>query len=209
MNTEIQIEKWLSWVDELSCNDYVVIDNFLDTSTYLEVREFFLSKLNYFAQAGIGALDKNTVHTEIRGDYTFWLTKERDTEIAAFWEVVDQAIQVFNRYCFLSLSGYEFHFANYPPGGHYTKHLDQFKNRNNRTISFIVYLNEGWQKGDGGELEIFKPDNSSFLVEPLAGRCVLFKSDVVPHAVLKSYKDRYSLTGWLLQTPSKLGQFLG
>lgn len=209
MNTEIQIEKWLSWVDELSCNDYVVIDNFLDTSTYLEVREFFLSKLNYFAQAGIGALDKNAVHTEIRGDYTFWLTKERDTEIAAFWEVVDQAIQVFNRYCFLSLSGYEFHFANYPPGGHYTKHLDQFKNRNNRTISFIVYLNEGWQKGDGGELEIFKPDYSSFLVEPLAGRCVLFKSDVVPHAVLKSYKDRYSLTGWLLQTPFKLGQFLG
>ncbi|EWH13320.1 2OG-Fe(II) oxygenase [Cellulophaga geojensis KL-A] len=196
-------------MDELSCNDYVVIDNFLDTSTYLEVREFFLSKLNYFAQAGIGALDKNAVHTEIRGDYTFWLTKERDTEIAAFWEVVDQAIQVFNRYCFLSLSGYEFHFANYPPGGHYTKHLDQFKNRNNRTISFIVYLNEGWQKGDGGELEIFKPDNSSFLVEPLAGRCVLFKSDVVPHAVLKSYKDRYSLTGWLLQTPFKLGQFLG
>lgn len=196
-------------MNELSCNDYVIIDQFLEEELYNEVRSFFINKLDLFTQAGIGALDKNTIIKEIRGDHTFWLDRSRDTDINTFWNLLDDVIALFNRYCFLSLSGYEFHLANYPPGGHYKKHLDQFNNRNNRTITIILYLNENWQKGDGGELEIYTKEDTSFLVEPLGGRCVIFKSDTVPHSVLKSNKNRYSLTGWLLQKPSKLGQFLG
>ena len=76
-------------------------------------------------------------------------------------------------------------------------------------ISVVIYLNEGWQQGDGGELEIFEKDGSSFLVEPLAMRCVMFKSAEVPHAVLQANKSRFSLTGWLLYQPSALGKFFG
>ena len=76
-------------------------------------------------------------------------------------------------------------------------------------ISMVVYLNKAWQKGDGGELEIFRKDGTSFLVEPIEARCVMFKSAAVPHAVLASNKPRYSLTGWLLHQPSALGQFFG
>jgi SM-20-related protein len=109
----------------------------------------------------------------------------------------------------LGLSGDEFHLAHYPKGGHYKKHLDQFNNRSNRTISMVIYLNQDWKKGDGGELEVFFQDGSSVLIEPIEGRCVMFKSAIVPHAVLASAKPRNSLTGWLLQQPSALGQFLG
>jgi SM-20-related protein len=196
-------------MDELSSNDYVIVDNFLDKQRLSLVQSFFQSHLDGFKKAGIGALDDRTIRKDIRGDYTFWLDRNRDSELEEIWHLIDETLYVYNRYCFLGLSGYEFHLAHYPTGGHYDKHLDQFNKRNNRTISMIIYLNKNWQKGDGGELEIFKKDGSSFLVEPIEARCVMFKSADVPHAVLKSHKPRYSLTGWLLQTPSALGQFFG
>ena len=184
-------------MDELAENHYLIIDRFLDDHLYSEVKSFFRARLPHFSQAGVGALSQNTILKEVRGDQTYWLDRKRDTEIKSFWELVDETIAVFNRYCFLSLSGYEFHLAHYPAGGHYEKHLDQFQTRNNRLISMIIYFNDKWLEGDGGELEIFRNDGSSVLVEPLARRCVMFKSAEVPHAVLESHKSRYSLTGWL------------
>jgi len=200
---------WLEWLDLPAAQDYIIIDNFLPVTLYSEIKSFFLTNLNNFSRAGIGSLDKNFVEEGIRGDLTYWLDRERDTKIACFWELIDEMMYIYNRYCFLSLSGYEFHFANYPPGGHYEKHLDQFQNRNNRVISIIFYLNENWKEEDGGQLEILRDNHQSVLIEPLLGRCVMFKSAVVPHRVLESKKNRYSLTGWLLHQPAALGQFLG
>lgn len=196
-------------MDELSLNDYVVVDNFLEENWLSLIHAFFQSHLDAFKQAGIGALSDNTIRKDIRGDFTYWLDRKRDQELNDFWSLIDETLHIYNRYCFLGLTGYEFHLAYYPKGGHYAKHLDQFNKRNNRTISMVIYLNKGWQKGDGGELEIFRKDGSSLIVEPLESRCVMFKSAAVPHAVLESNKARYSLTGWLLQQPSTLGQFLG
>ncbi len=76
-------------------------------------------------------------------------------------------------------------------------------------ITLVIYLNRRWQKGDGGELEIFLNDVTSVLVKPIEASCVMFKSAEVPHRVIASNKPRYSLTGWLLHQPSELGQFLG
>lgn len=202
-------EDWLSWMDELSLNDYVIVDNFLDVHRLNTIQSFFQSHLDSFTKAGIGALGDNVIRQDIRGDYTFWLDRKRDTELNDFWNLVDETMYIYNRYCFLGLSGYEFHLAHYPKGGHYDKHLDQFNNRNNRTISMVIYLNRNWQKGDGGELEIFLKDGTSLLVEPIEARCVMFKSAVVPHGVRASNKPRYSLTGWLLHYPSAVGKFLG
>ncbi len=203
------MENWLSWMDEISDKDYVVIDHFFQEELYAEIRSFFLSKLPNFKEAGIGVDAEKQINSKIRGDFTYWLDRKRDSNLQNFWELLDEIIQMFNRYCYLSLSGYEFHLAHYPSGGHYDKHLDQFENRNNRMISVVIYLNEGWQPGDGGELEIFEKDGSSFLVQPLAMRCVMFKSSEVPHAVLQANKSRFSLTGWLLYQPSALGQLFG
>jgi SM-20-related protein len=203
------LEEWLSWVDKLSADHYVVIDRFLNEEGYQALHSFFTKNQHRFLPAGIGALEKNAVEREIRGDRTYWLDRSRDTELEHFWTLVDETIAVFNRYCFLSLSGYEFHLADYPPGGHYAKHVDQFQGRNNRMISMVIYLNETWQPGDGGELELDDAHGNTLMVEPVAGRCVLFKSDCVPHAVKEAHKHRHSVTGWLLYQPAALGKFLG
>lgn len=202
-------ESWLSWMDELSDHSFVVIDHFLHPGLFDRVLRHFNDNQSQFTPAAIGAADDRMIKRDIRGDLTWWLDRKRDTELTLFWELVNETIAMFNRYCYLSLSGYEFHYAQYPPGGHYDKHIDQFQQRNNRMISMVIYLNEDWQEGDGGELEIFRPDAGSVLVKPLAGRCVLFKSAEVPHAVRTSFTDRRSLTGWLLYQSSALGQLFG
>lgn len=203
------MEKWLEWVDELSENNYVVINNFITDTLYHSLRSFLFLNQDAFKMAGIGALQQHTIKRSIRGDQTFWLDKDRDMQLQLFWNLLDETKNILNRYCYLSLSGHEFHLAHYPPGGHYARHLDQFEGRNNRIISMIIYLNDNWQPGDGGELEIMDGNRQLHLVEPLAKRCVLFKSAEVPHAVLQSYKDRYSLTGWLLYQPPGIGPLLG
>ena len=203
------LEQWLSWVDELSERDFVVIDHFVKPGVYAGLRSCFLSKLDSFTKAGIGAAGDNIIRHDIRGDYTYWLDRARDNELHPFWSLVDETIHIFNRYCYLSLSGSEFHFATYPPGAKYEKHLDQFDNRGNRMITVVIYLNKGWKKGDGGELEIFLKTGETVIVEPVEARCVLFKSAEVPHRVLESHKNRYSLTGWLLHQPAGLGQLFG
>ena len=196
-------------MDRLSSERYLIIDQFLPNEVYAGVRSFFLQHLPDFSPAGIGALNQNLVHAEVRGDHTFWLDRTRDVELEGFWSLVDETLHHLNRYGFLGLNGYEFHLANYPPGTHYAKHLDQFKGRNNRTVSMVMYLNEGWKPGDGGELEIYLPDNTSVIVEPRQQRCVVFMSAEMPHRVRESQINRYSLTGWLLRQPAALGQFLG
>ena len=186
-----------------------MIDDFLDDQLYQQIRSFFLEKLDGFHQAGIGALADNQIKRSIRGDLTYWLDSKRDTNLAPYWDLLHDTINTLNQYCYLSLSGFEFHLAHYPPGAHYSRHLDQFANRNNRMISMIIYLNENWQKGDGGELEIVESDDKVVLIEPIARRCVMFKSAEVLHGVLEAHKSRYSLTGWLLHYPAALGKFFG
>jgi SM-20-related protein len=75
-------------------------------------------------------------------------------------------------------------------------------------ITLILYLNDNWQPGDGGELKIYK-ENEEILVEPIGGRCIIFKSAALEHEVLLTNKSRLSLTGWLLYQPSSVGYLLG
>lgn len=203
-------DQWLSWIDQLSEDDHVVIDDFIEEGVYRSARSFLMEKLEdeTFAKAKIGPGSEEQVVSEIRGDYIYWLDRNRDTTLLPFFGLIDETIQVLNRYCYLSLSGFEFHLAHYPAGSFYKRHLDQFKSRSNRMISMIIYLNEGWKPGNGGELKIYQ-DKGDLIVEPLARRCVLFKSDTVPHEVLKTQVSRYSLTGWLLYMPSGVGRILG
>ncbi len=196
-------------MDVLSEKDYIVIDDFLNDDLYHTLRNFLFEKIDAFDQAGIGTLNQHVIKRSIRGDNTYWLNKIRDTSLNLFWELLEETKFVLNRYCYLSLSGEEFHLAHYPSGGHYARHLDQFEGRNNRMISMVIYLNEDWLPSHGGQLEILDQNKQLQLVDPLAKRCVLFKSAEVPHAVLTSFKDRYSLTGWLLYRPAGVSPILG
>ncbi|WP_421976555.1 2OG-Fe(II) oxygenase [Roseivirga seohaensis] len=209
--TKFSEEQWIDWVDQLSQNDFVVIDDFLDKQLFESIRTYFLDRLEVdgFSDAAIGALNHKQLEKSIRGDKIYWLERKNDLEMESFFQLSDELIQQLNQLCYLSLSGCEFHLAHYPIGTFYKKHIDQFKGRSNRLISVIIYLNVGWKSGDGGELKVFKENGDELLVEPLAGRCVMFKSDTVPHEVMKTQVNRYSLTGWLLYQPSTLGYLLG
>ncbi len=60
----------------------------------------------------------------------------------------------------------------------------------------IMYLNAGWQQGDGGELSIHHSSGVQN-VAPISGKSVFFKSSELEHEVLVTNKPRMSITGWL------------
>lgn len=198
-------EDWINWVDRLSEDHYLVVDDFINDDELTTFLSFFKENLqdDGFKKAGIGTGEEFQLKTEVRGDYIRWLDRSKDVALKDFFEKVDEVIQVLNRYCFLSLSGSEFHMAHYPEGTFYKRHLDQFNKRSNRLISVILYLNKSWQPGDGGELEVFLAHKAE-KIAPVAKRVVFLRSDQVEHEVHLTHKDRYSLTGWLLYQPPGL-----
>lgn len=202
-------EQWVQWIDQLAQHDYVVIDDFMLDDQLNGVLSYMQVALNNqdFKPAAIGTLDNRQRISNIRGDRTFWLDRKRDQEVENLFLFIDEMIARINRLCFLSLAGYELHYAHYPKGTFYKRHVDQFKDRSNRLITFILYLNDGWSPGDGGELMIYK-DDQEIKIEPIMNRCVLFKTEGLEHEVLLSNTSRFSLTGWLLYQPSGVGFLL-
>lgn len=198
---------WIPRVDHLAERDWVIVDDFLPKELLTASRNFLKKKLalEEFKEAGIGALADFRVEKSIRRDRIYWLERQRDSELAEFFALVDEAIAHLNRLCYLSISGSEFHLAHYPAGAFYKRHIDQFDARSNRLISMVCYLNERWEPEHGGQLRLYDRNGAHHDVAPLPGRMILFKSDVVPHEVLLAHASRYSITGWLLHRPAGLG----
>lgn len=196
---EFDEEKWGAWMDELSDRDLVVIDDFISQGEFQTIMTFFKEKelANSLKKAGVST-SKQIIET-VRGDYTYWLDEARDRELTRVFELIESIRMNLNRFCYLGLTGGEFHLAYYPEGSYYKRHVDQFREKGSRIITLLIYLNENWKKGNGGELRVFDENESATLIQPLARRCVLFKSDKVPHEVLETKVGRYSLTGWFLR----------
>jgi SM-20-related protein len=198
--------QWSQWLDTLASQDFVCIDNFFSDAFLLQLTAFFQEKEVAFKPAKIGQARIEKRMPEIRSDLTYWLDRDRDTDLNPFFSLLEDLMERLKQELFLSLQGFEFHFALYPAGGFYKPHIDQFDTRSNRMISMIVYLNAHWKEGDGGELRIHQESN--FIdIAPIMNRAVLFRSDCVLHEVLPSVTPRRSLTGWLLKRPSGVGVF--
>lgn len=197
---------WEEQMDLLAQQDYVIIDQFFNPESLKLAHHFFEQKQEegVFKKAAIGATGASKVINEIRGDYTYWLERERDLELNTVFDVLDEVKSIFNRLLYLSLAHYEFHLAHYPQGSFYKKHLDQFEGRKNRMISVIIYLNKDWKIGDGGELRIHPEGQDAIDIAPLENRCVMFRSDTLFHEVLTSNTSRKSITGWMLYQPAVL-----
>lgn len=153
-----------------------------------------------FQQAAIGRGVSKGTHAEIRGDHTRWIEENSSNSTERkFLAALRDISQALNATFFLGLKRFETHFALYPPGTGYDKHIDNHRGTGARTITFILYLNEHWKNGHGGELSLFDPDDENrriAQVEPRLGTLVLFRSDLFPHQVEKSFQPRLSLTGW-------------
>ncbi len=150
--------------------------------------------------AGLGRGVAKQIHPEIRGDSTFWFAEqERTSPRRDFLKFLQQLQKDLNQNFFLGLKSVEAHYALYPPGAGYAKHLDQSVGSQARKITFILYLNPNWQESEGGELLIYSPHQPSQLQQTIAprfGTLVLFRSELFPHQVANCLRPRKSLTGW-------------
>lgn len=158
-------------------------------------------------QAGVGDQNRRQLDLKVRGDLIQWLESgdgEEHPVLQLFFLRLQQLMQALNAKLFLSLKDWECHFTWYPPSRHYARHLDQFKDRNNRKLSFVCYLNAHWQAHEGGALLLWDAQDQPHRFWPEAGRLMVFRSDQIWHAVEATHRDRYSLTGWFRDRPVSL-----
>ena len=146
--------------------------------------------------AGVGRASGVQVQEGIRGDAIQWLEPGQAAVSDRYLALMDSLRGELNRQLYLGLEDFECHFALYPPGAFYRRHLDRFRDDDRRMVSAVLYLNEGWQPEDGGQLRMFLADGVEHDVEPVAGCLVVFLSGEVPHEVLPAGRERLSLTGW-------------
>lgn len=153
-----------------------------------------------FTEAHVGHARQPQRITAIRGDTVLWLEPEPQTPTEERFLAWTEALrQELNHQFYLGLQRSEFHFARYDPGQGYARHLDQHRNQPHRRITLVLYLTPEWHLDDGGELCLYRPDNPQQewrRITPERGRLVLFRSELIPHAVLPARKTRWSLTGW-------------
>ena len=191
-------------IENLTAQSYAIIDDFLSAT---EVEQLASNLLLYhtrgsFKNAGIGQGVAQQIQNAIRGDQILWLD-EHTTNVAeqVFLEKIEALRILLNRACYLGLKDAEIHYAMYPVGTFYKRHLDRFQKDSRRKISVICYLNQGWETTDGGELVIYTTNAAGeeipIKVAPTAGRLVCFEADRLEHEVLPATRPRMSLTGWM------------
>lgn len=194
-------------VELIYSHGLAIVPGFIPADVCQALREDITHLLDAgeFKRAGVGRGQGLQTQDEIRRDRIHWLDGSTPAQQAYLAQMEEYRIALNSR-CYLGLLDYEAHFAHYNPGEFYRKHLDAFRGRSNRRVTTVVYLNEGWQREWGGELEIFTEQDESLLkVEPLAGTLVSFLSDEFPHQVLPASHPRLSIAGWFRINQSLAG----
>jgi len=149
-----------------------------------------------FAAARIGNEVSRQRRADIRGDFTCWLREPLYPAERLVLADLEQLRLELNGEAYLGLFELELHYAWYPPGAEYARHLDQPRGGAQRKVSLALYLNTGWEPRAGGALRIFDADAGFRDIEPIAGRLVGFLTEGREHAVLPAHRDRWSISGW-------------
>ncbi|MFN4144283.1 MAG: 2OG-Fe(II) oxygenase [Runella sp.] len=187
-------------INSIAAQSYGIFDDFLTPSERLALAQTLYQKYTSgtFKKAGIGQGADYQIQNQIRGDQILWLEEENALPAEQlFFEKMYELIQYLNRTCYLGLKDGEFHYALYPTGTFYKRHLDRFRHDSRRRISAICYLNQDWQPSEGGELVIYPENQEAVKILPIGGRLVCFEADKLEHEVLPATRERLSLTGWL------------
>lgn len=178
--------------------DWALCEGFLSPTQLagLSAEAMELRAAGHFRAAGFGHVAER--HSEVRGDELLWLTPEACPRAWLLLQTELEALRyAVNAATLLGLHELEAHYAAYPPGAGYLKHLDRFRDDDRRVISLVLYLNEDWGTEDGGELILYPGSTErSVKVMPKGGSLVCFLSDRVPHEVSPARRLRLSLTGW-------------
>ena len=191
-------------IDDITHQKYCIIDHFFDDTEVDFLRASLLEKYeeDAFKKAAIGNKFDEVIAKSIRGDVILWMDEARaNPSESLFFNKINHLVNYLNKTCFMGILHKEFHYAIYPKGTFYKRHLDTFKNDDRRKLSFVCYLNhEDWQPENGGELVLYldenKPENDK-IIYPLPGRVVIFESQIIEHEVKPVNTKRLSITGWL------------
>ncbi len=151
-----------------------------------------------FLKARIGAEASLQQRQDIRGDLTCWLTGPLFPAESQVLGALEQLRSCLNEGAYLGLLDLEIHYAWYPPGAAYARHVDRPRGRSARRVSLVIYLNVDERRlpADGGALRIESDDGRFRDIEPVGGRLVLFLSESREHEVMVTQVPRLSLTGW-------------
>lgn len=186
--------------EAIAYQGYAVIENFFNHEDVqaLALRAKALQNSGGMHKATTGV--KKTESSTRRGDFIHWIEASEASEAEVIYlQAMNELQQTINQTFFLGLFELESHFAIYPPGACYQKHLDQFIGKEERKVSSILYLNDNWHSNDGGTLRMYldKKDDSRYIdITPHAGTLVLFLSSDFLHEVLPAKRERMSVTGW-------------
>ena len=180
---------------------------YLQTGLIADTLVFELRKImderyeqDLFKKAGVGKGAVFTINENVRRDSILWIENEPVNPIVKLYsDFITSLIPELNRYFFLPLKDKELMFAMYEPGSFYKKHKDRFEQNQHRFFTAVLYLTD-WKEGDGGELQLFLPNENVIKVQPKAGTFLLFQSEI-EHEVLPALANRYSITGWITDVP--------
>lgn len=182
----------------LSLNSKIIND--------LSNKDFFLELTNFIdykatKKMQIGSNDSLVVNEEIRNVNGYTLTSGKISDKIYFKHIqtiINYSYAIYKaKFPFLKTKNLDqIDLLKYSIGGKYEKHIDYF-NGSNRTISFILNLNENYSGGDfifydqlGNEIKRIKCQT---------GTVILFPSYFLyPHSVEPITKgNRYSVVAWI------------
>lgn len=191
-------------IDDLAEQKYSVVEGFFSDAEVQGLRDGLLAKFEAerFKKSAIGNHANEQVQTAVRGDFILWLDEATATGAEKlFFDTIRNFTQYLNRTCYMGIAKQEFHYALYPEGTFYKRHLDTFQNDSSRKLSMVCYLNdEDWKPEYGGELTLYLNENGAekaLDIYPVKGRVVVFESQVLEHEVKPVKQKRLSITGWL------------
>ena len=191
-------------ITDIAEQKYSIVDNFFNPAEVDLLRSTLIAKHkeDAFKKAAIGNRTNELIEKSVRGDFILWMNEATaEPAESIFFQKVNDLVQYLNRTCFMGILHKEFHYALYPEGTFYKRHLDTFQNDGRRKLSMVCYLNnENWTPENGGELSIYTTNNGKeeeLKIYPLPGRMVIFESQGLEHEVKTVRVPRMSITGWL------------
>lgn len=189
----------------LTAEGYIILSQALPTALVTSLYHHAIScPITHFQPAGVGR-DRHHQHNPgVRSDLIHWMDSNA-AAVVRYLGWIELLRTGLNQRLWLGLFDYEAHYACYPMGAFYTKHLDAFTGKSCRVVTTVLYLNPGWHPDDGGELVIYTEDGAIELkrITPDYGKLVLFLSDRFPHAVLPATQPRWSIAGWYRRNGSQ------
>ena len=184
-------------IDALAAEGWCVLEGLLsDEATAALARE--CAALHASGDLSAARIGREKVASTLRGDRTRWFDMNAPTAAQQpYVDALETLRAAFNRSLMLGLVESEAHYAVYPPGARYARHLDQPHQVEARVVSAVYYLNVDWHLEDGGALRLYLEDGSHHDVVPHAGRMVLFLSARFEHEVLPATRERMSIACWM------------